>query len=270
MKHLFLAVLALAAGSNLFAGPEPIRDDKKAVVATPEHVDLCNWTGFYIGGNVGGAFAGSADLSLDLTGDWELFQEPSDETFGQNLGSKNLDNASALVAGGFFGYNYQLNNHWVIGGEAGVDFVGMRDSFDSGLQFVDPGSGDAMVVRQSFKTHYRVTIGPRIGYAWDKFLFYATGGLAIGDLDFRQEIKEPEFGFKEEGSTDNARAGWTVGGGAEYCLGEHWRARVEYRYTDLECGDFSSEGNDQNFTFTGHHEACLSYHSVTAGLAYKF
>jgi outer membrane immunogenic protein len=260
------AAVLIASCVCVIAGPEPIQTDSKAVVTAPVQHELCNWTGFYVGANAGGAFAGHADVSLDLTGLWERFVEPSDESFAEPLGSKDLD-ASALVAGGFLGYNYQWN-HFVVGGEADFDFVGLRNSFDSGLQFVNPGTGDAIVVRQSFKSHYLITVGPRFGYSWDKFLFYATGGLAIGDLDFRQIIKEPEEGFRQEGSTDDTQVGWTAGGGVEFCLTEHWRARLEYRYTDLGCVDFSSVGSDS--VFTGRHEACLTYHAATAGLAYKF
>src|SRR5207302_7215723 len=96
---------------------------------------------------------------------------------------------------------------------------------------VNPGSGDPIGVRQSYEMNYRATLGPRVGYAWDKFLIYATGGLAIGDLKFSQTIVEPQSVFTEKGSTDDTQVGWTVGGGIQYCLTEHWSARVEYRYT---------------------------------------
>jgi outer membrane immunogenic protein len=269
MKRAAFAFAILLAGSTiLFAGPEPIRDDSKTVVTTPEHREMCNWTGFYIGANVGGAFGGNSDVNLNLTGDWELFTEPSDESFIEPFGSRDLD-ASGLVAGGFLGYNYQWH-HWVFGVEASFDYVGLRDSFDSGKQFVNPGSGRPINVRQSLETNYLGTGGPRIGYAWDRLLLYATGGVAFGNVGFKQSIKEPEFNFLEAGSTDDTEVGWTVGGGAEYCLSDHWRARLEYRYVDLDCTSFSTEGSAPFEAFTGHHEACLSYHAVTAGIAYKF
>ncbi|MEP7014155.1 MAG: outer membrane beta-barrel protein [Verrucomicrobiota bacterium] len=265
-KNISLTVLFLTLMSPFgFAGPEPISSDKKAVVSTPEVREGCNWTGFYIGGNIGGAFD-RADIDLNLTGEWEIFREPSDETFGQHLGSRNL-NANGLVAGGFVGYNYQWN-HWLLGGEANVDYVGLRDSFNSGVQFVNPGSGDEIIVRQSFKTHYRATLGPRFGYAWNRLLFYITGGLAIGDIDFSQRVSEPEEAFREEGSTNDTQIGWMVGGGLQYCITDHWSVRADYRYTDLECADFSSVATDP--IFTGHHEACVTFHSVTAGISYKF
>jgi len=263
MKQALFALALFASGSLFVLAGEA--GDKKAVVPTPPPPEICSWTGFYVGINVGGAFD-TADVRLDLRGEWEAFPEPSDETFGERLGSRDLD-AAGLLAGGFLGYNFQWNN-WVVGGEANIDFVGLRDSSNSGLQFVNPGTGDPITVRESFKSHYRITLGPRIGYAWNRMLLFATGGLAIGDLDASQEIREPEFGFIQRGSKDDTEVGWMVGGGLQYCLTQHWSARIDYRYTDLDCLDFSSVGNDP--AFTGRHEVCLSYHSVTAGLSYKF
>ena len=267
MKHLMLIIsVGLLSSALLMAGPEPLPSGKEMKQVAPPAPELCNWTGFYLGGNLGYAFEGRADLDLDLGGEWLVFSPPRDADFAMPLGSRDLD-ANGVVAGGFLGYNYQWNS-FVAGLEANIDYVGLRDSFESGLLFVNPGSGNTITVRQSFKTHYLITIGPRFGFAWNKFLFYATGGVAIGDLDFSQEIHEPNEPFREAGSTDDTQVGWTVGGGLDYCITQHWSARVEYRYTDLGCADFSSTGSDP--IFTGHHEACLTFHSATFGLAYKF
>jgi outer membrane immunogenic protein len=273
MKRLLFAVMLFAAASTrLVAGPEAIRDDKKAVVIPQEHREPCNWIGFYIGGNIGGAFD-TADLTLDLDGLWDT-RLPHTRDVAQDLGSKDFD-ASGLMAGGFIGYNHQWNN-WVLGLEAAFDYLDLSDSFHSGLQFVGGDGGNVVGLRQSYETHYLATLAPRIGYAWNRLLFYGTGGVAFADIRFSQKLVELDNGMKQEGSSDDMEVGWTVGTGAEYCLTEHWRLRVEYRYTDLECADFSTSATPKpvrsaDFSgFTGHHEACLSFHSVTAGLAFKF
>jgi outer membrane immunogenic protein len=268
---VFALVISVAGSSVLMAGPEPIRDDKKAVVAPEQPRPPCNWTGFYMGANVGYAFEGNADVTLDLGGAWNAFRPPTDGDFIRPFGSRDLS-AGGVVAGGFLGYNYQWHR-FVFGAEANVDYVGLRDSFDTGLLTVNPGTGTPIRDRHSYETNYLVTVGPRLGYAVDRFLLYATGGLAIGDLKFSQTIVEPPS-FMEAGSTDDAQVGWTVGGGVQYCITEHWSARVEYRYTDLGCVDFNTAATEFGVpspeVFTGHHEACLTYHSVTAGIAYEF
>ena len=266
MKRTLIALAIFAVGPKLlFAGVATIPESKNAV-ATPEQHELCNWTGFYIGANVGYAFEANSDVTLDLGGAWgSAGANGADKIAITPFGSHDLK-MDGVVAGGFFGYNYQWNN-FVLGVEAGANYVDLSDSFNSGLIFV-PASGDSVGVRHSVETNFVGTFGPRIGYAFNRLLLYVTGGVAFGDVKFSQEVVEPEFLFVERGSTDDIEVGWMAGGGLQYCLTEHWSVRAEYRYTDLGCADFSSVGNQTQFT--GHHEACLTFHSVTAGLAYKF
>src|ERR1700740_2303316 len=91
MKRFLLggaAIFALAAPA--FAADMPARTYTKAPVYTPPEV-VYNWTGFYIGGHLGGAFAGNN--SLEGNG-------------GRFLGG---------VQGGF---DYQFATNWVVGAEA--------------------------------------------------------------------------------------------------------------------------------------------------------
>jgi hypothetical protein len=53
----------------------------------------------------------------------------------------------------------------------------------------------------------------RIGYAFDRFLPYFTGGAAFG------EVKGSVLGF---GSFSQTKVGWTVGGGLEYAFVDNW------------------------------------------------
>src|SRR6195952_3258319 len=105
MKKFLLGTVALAA----FAADMPARTYTKApVYSAPAAV--YNWTGFYIGGHVGGAFAG--DNSLQGSSD------------GRFLGG---------VQGGF---DYQFSTNWVIGAEAQYSWLSNNNG---GVLF--PGSG---------------------------------------------------------------------------------------------------------------------------------
>src|SRR4051812_15921837 len=117
-----LLAMLLVCARLVNAGPEPMHDDKKAVVMPQPQPEMCSWAGFYVGGNIGGAFD-TADLDLDLTGDWEHL--PFTRDVGEHFGSRNLD-ASGLLAGGFVGYNFQCN-HWVLGLEGTIDYLGLRN-----------------------------------------------------------------------------------------------------------------------------------------------
>ena len=127
MKKLLLATAAMIAfAAPAFAADLAARPYTKAPVYTPPEA-IYNWTGFYIGGHIGGAFAGNNSL------------QGSDDRF---LGG---------VQGGF---DYQFANNWVIGAEAqyswltggsngGVLFSGQRNARDIQLRSARLGHGPA-------------------------------------------------------------------------------------------------------------------------------
>lgn len=73
----------------------------------------------------------------------------------------------------------------------------------------------------------------RVGYAFDRILPYATGGLAYSftDLDLAGSPNDNEFYL-----------GWTVGGGVEYALSDNISARLQYNYVDLGTETFNAGG----------------------------
>jgi outer membrane immunogenic protein len=90
----------------------------------------------------------------------------------------------------------------------------------------------------------------RIGYAFDRFLPYITGGAAFGN------VKNTVAGI---GSTDQSNIGWTIGGGLEASIAGPWSAKLEYLYVDL--GDSGSVlGSTADFRSN----------VVRAGLNYRF
>ena len=116
MKKLLLAGATVASliATNAFAADLPARVYTKA---PPPMVDVYNWTGFYVGGNVGYSWGRSSDTStLTNTAGTVLFA---------NSSAANLD---GIVGGGQIGYNWQVQN-WVWGFEAdiqGTDEKGSR------------------------------------------------------------------------------------------------------------------------------------------------
>ena len=111
------------------------------------------------------------------------------------------------------GVNYQINS-FVLGVEG--DFYG---SWVKGTA-LDP-LGDALQTQ----VLWTGTITGRLGWAFDRLLVYGKGGAAF-DYD-RDTVSQPS-GVVVVGST--TRAGWTVGGGLEYAVTEHWTTRIEYDY----------------------------------------
>jgi outer membrane immunogenic protein len=142
--------------------------------------------------------------------------------FGYQSGKITSSNAepSGFVGGGQFGYNWQ-RGAFVFGAEADIQLTSADDTF-APYKFSNPWFG---------------TVRGRIGYAMNNILFYATGGLAIGDIT-------GEAGGLSETKTET---GWTVGAGMEVGFAPAWSAKVEYLYMDLGSRAFLATGNENGF-----------------------
>ena len=136
-----LALVALAAPAS--AADLAARPYTKAPAYAPA-TPIYNWTGFYIGGHIGGAFPGN---------DNNLLGGSNDGTF---------------MGGVQGGYDYQFAPNWVFGLEANYSFLSTSSNFDNrGLGSVTGRVG--------------YTWGPALlyvkgGYAWADSRF--TNGFA--------------------------------------------------------------------------------------------
>lgn len=153
-----------------------------------------DWSGPYFGIKGGGAVNASASQTNAFI----------------NSGDYDID---GFTIGIMSGYNFQSGN-WVFG-------------LDSDMAYADfdgrTGTAGCITSCRT-KVKYLGTTRARVGYAFDRFLPYATGGLANGLI---------------EGTTNGVSAtskfqyGWTVGGGLEWAFMDGWSARAEYLYVDL-------------------------------------
>jgi outer membrane immunogenic protein len=116
------------------------------------------------------------------------------------------------------------------------------------------------------KTHYLVTVGPRIGYAFCKWFPYVTGGLAIGDIDLNQNL-DGEF---QSGHTNPVKAGWMVGAGVQYAITSHWSTRLQYEFIDLGTASCTSSFLSQYPDYTANHSASLHEHNISVAIIYGF
>jgi len=158
-----------------------------------------------------------------------------------------------------------------IGANAGygfgeADFSGDIDGFIGGLQagYNWQGAGSPLVLgvetdiqyadvsSSVFSLDYFGTVRARVGYAFDQFLVYGTGGFAYGAGSYEL------LGL----SNDRNHFGWTIGAGAEYALGNNWSVKGEYLYLDM--------GEETYATFTGPRDVGLTSNIVRAGVNYRF
>jgi outer membrane immunogenic protein len=259
MKNLTLTLSILFAFSALAcAGSE--YSGKEMKQAAPMPPPCPNWTGFYIGG-FGGYKFGATDIDLDLLGDWSLIVPGAVPVLESR--TTNLD-ASGAELGGVLGYNYQWNK-WVFGLELAGGYLWLRDSEETGNFFI---TGNEYNLSTSLKTHYLVTVGPRVGYAFCKWLPYVTGGLAVGDIDFEQHLSAVDVGVEQGGSKNETQVGWMVGVGLQYAITNCWSARFQYQYVDL--GSVSFDHTTTVSFLPGKSEASLREHNASFAIIYGF
>jgi outer membrane immunogenic protein len=109
----------------------------------------------------------------------------------------------------------------------------------------------------------------RPGFTTGPVLFYATGGLALAnDLGFF-----PFLPSTNAASASETRAGWTVGGGAEWMIAPKWSVKAEYLYVDLGNTTYTSINNVLNVApniATIIHDHRLTENIGRVGFNYKF
>jgi high affinity Mn2+ porin len=191
------AILVSAPELALAADPPLVT---KAPVARALPFD---WNGAYVGGHVG-ITRGRVENTLT-----ESRPIGSSETFGPAYGG---------VQGG---YNLLLNSGLLLGVEADITFSNHLLS----NQVIATRESSSTTITET--VDYVGTVRGRIGYAFDRFMVYGTGGFAYSQARI---IESPGSLGPDDDKRLMLRAGWAAGGGAELALNQYWSARLEYLY----------------------------------------
>ena len=197
-SRAYFGGVALAAGTvvcvcSARAADLPVRPVPAPVAPVVYAPPVYNWSGFYIGGNVGGGFADSS---------WS-------DPFGE---ANNKFSKDGFIGGGQIGANVQFN--WVVlGVEGDFDWTGLK------------GSGsDSAGNTINTNTQWTSTVTGRVGAAFDRLLVYGKGGVAFANDE------SSISGTGLSASTTFTRTGWTAGAGLEYALAQNWTAKIEYDF----------------------------------------
>ncbi len=226
-KFLLAGMIVAGFATSAFAADLPSTKAPPAAFAAAPF----SWAGSYIGADIGYGWARDA---FD---------------YGFNIGSpapattpEPAIKMQGLLGGLYGGHNWQSGNI-VYGVELDAELTGIHGTLSGGYEtYKLPEQGSARV---------------RLGYAMDRTLLYATGGLAIADGKFVDGTIA---------TTNRTLLGWTLGAGLEYAISNHWLARAEYRYTDFGTDDQTNVSGREYFSYAHH----VTEEAVRVGLAYKF
>jgi outer membrane immunogenic protein len=229
MTKTSVAVLALIG----LAGPALAADiSVPRPYYTPTVIPvLFNWTGFYVGGNVGGHSGRDRITST------------TDPTGWTTASAAEIDTASpvnlqmqGVTAGAQLGFNLQMGSHLVGGIEADANWA----SGSKSRTLVFPGSvnvaaGDFMT--NSSNAVVLATVRGRLGLTMDRAMLYGTGGLALATLKTTDSFAAFNGTSLATNSTTTNHAGWTAGGGLEFAFSDYVSAKVEYLYVAIPTFD---------------------------------
>lgn len=242
MKTILLASTILFAAGKVFAA------DAATDLPSPETAPAgFVWTGGYVGLNVG--FGGG-----------KVKHRASSDVF-PGVGSGDFD-SNGFLGGVQAGYNYQIDR-WLIGVEA--DFQGSGLNGDGPVLF----DGMPLPITAGTKLDWYGTMRARAGgLVTDRFLVYATGGLAYGRTKSYLDLDLDGGGHIRQTAT-KTKTGWTVGSGAEYAINDRVSLKTEYAYTDLGQANIFSGKLGQDGPLADF-DRKISFHSIKVGINYKF
>jgi outer membrane immunogenic protein len=232
MKKFLLATAALALlhlpalGADI--GARPYYD--RAPAYAPPPAPIYNWTGFYIGGHLGGAFSGSNSFN------------------GLALGDDNARFLGGVQAGG----DWMFAPNWLIGAEGQYSWLSgnqLNAAFPGGFVYNNNQRGLA-------------SITGRVGFTWGPGLVYVKGGYAYSDNRETLTLGGTPIGFV---LSDNHTNGYTVGGGLEYMFAPNWSAKAEYQYYNFGDSHFIAPAAMVPFG-TFHNDE----HTLKGGINYRF
>src|SRR5271154_5229228 len=196
MKKFLLATVALVAlGATVPALAADLGARAPYTKAPVYAAPFYNWTGFYIGGHVGGAFSSDSNFNGLTTG----------------------NNGNGRFLGGLQGgADWQFAPNWVVGAEAQYSWLSgnVGAVFPGGFAYNNNQRGLGSVTG-------------RVGYTWGPGLLYVKGGYAFSDNNNSLTFNGVPAVFALNGNHSN---GWTVGAGLEYMFAQNWSAKIEYQY----------------------------------------
>jgi outer membrane immunogenic protein len=245
MKLAITALAAAALMTSTSLAADLIIEEPAAVYAPAAY----DWNGFYVGVNAG--YGGG------------LFEHPFELDFGPVLPGTIDVTAGGFVGGVQAGFNAQMDSI-LFGIEADIQgsTIDGRVSLD-----IDLGGGDTFDADAGTSLDWFATLRPRLGLVNDRFVVYATGGLAMGETTSSITANfnvAPIF----DASITNDRFGWTIGAGIEYALTDNITFKTEYLYTDLGSEEIVNLDLGGGDTFTM--DSAVAFHVVRAGLNFQF
>jgi outer membrane immunogenic protein len=267
MKYLLagiIALFALASVNAARAADMPVKAPAAAVASA------YSWTGFYIGGDVGGAWTTDPATWTPLP----LGPFPPITNFGENAISAS-NGGSGFLGALHAGYNWQFAPTWVTGIEGDWSWTKAGGSFTQPWTVFGTGAatpaGDQTAMSSTLD--WMASLRARFGYLIQpNFLVYGTGGVAWARIDYAASAINGGGGFTytPTAAFSSTSTGYAVGGGLEWAMTNHWLLRGEYLFYQFGAqsalvSSVNFPGKPSNFAW-----GTTNVNVGRIGLSYKF
>jgi outer membrane immunogenic protein len=250
--------------------------DLPSYKAPPPAAPVFSWTGAYAGLNAGYGFGtnNNSNVSLLNSGSWSV-TTVTNSTFvipGSYIGAASGANSTSISQSGFvggaqFGFNYQINQNFVVGFETDIQGTAMRgnsngfgifgsnsNTNNSASSGVYANQNGAFVTTVQAGIDYIGTARGRVGYLLGpSLLLYGTAGLAYGGAwanvvtngastttAFAYASGSPTAPYPNVsqtylggGRSNNLLVGYSAGGGVEWMFMPNWSLKGEALYYNL-------------------------------------
>jgi opacity protein-like surface antigen len=253
-----ILAIAVTWSGNGFAADIPITKAPPAVAAA-----IYDWSGFHLGVNAGGTW-GSFDPQTSTVGGG--FYNAT--TAGQinRVGAQTID-PSGFSAGVQAGYDWQFGQ-FLVGIEADANALHLNGVANGSAVTFITAPARQFVLTSYASSDGLFTLRPRVGFAANNWLFYATGGLALTNVRGDQ-LFTGSGGALQSAAIDQTKLGYAVGAGAEWGVSSNLSVKAEYLHTSFDrmiASQTSSNIPTQRFV----QSEALTTDLVRLGLNYRF
>ncbi|WP_074380872.1 outer membrane protein [Bartonella doshiae] len=249
------------------------------IPATPAPVVVVSpfsWSGFYLGGQIGG-FLSEVALSYSEDkngGTWE----PVDK--------EHLPKLSGFVGGIYAGFNFDIDSGFVIGADTDVVLSNKKDTKDIDWlkQNVSRSLEDeedipilrnmknnralyssVKAMQHTLEQKWAGATRVRVGFSIERLLPYIAGGVAYTQV--KNAFVDAEGATSREMNIsdllhdeEKMMIGFTLGGGIDFSMTDNVILRAEYRYSDFGKKKFANERIEIGY----------KTNDFRVGVAYKF
>jgi high affinity Mn2+ porin len=242
---LDFAFCALSSSARAEDAPPPVFD----------------WAGLYMGASLGGGFPSHRGERLQATSG---FGSPVFDLYPPSV------TRPGVTVGAQAGFNWQ-RGPWVWGFETDLSLLDGRRG-PTGTYLASPAypAPPVFTLVSNSSANFFASIRGRVGYAWDRSLFYLTGGVAAGGARGPATLTlgagGPDAIFYAPWS-QSSRMKYAIGAGFEYAFADNWSARAEYLFLNQSLNTQLFD-NDADFTYVS--RARNENHLLRFGLNFHF